>query len=509
MARVFVGKSYSESTFGFALFIAIVAGVGAMILLVADFWAGVVVLLPVAAIAGVVAFVRYIDISRNRRWVTPNDDGFTLEDPRGTFDFDDEMVTDLGTWSKARYSNGEPKGMSRKCHLVVRAGELSTNFTFEYEYGLNQKDPLGDFLERNLERLFEKAWADWNAGRAIEGEGWVLDREGLTHGSGPKQQTLAVHELAAVDVVDGKVSVWAVGQAMPVVKVAAGTPNALILGRVLSKKLEERGKKDEDPADGLGRVIFERDNSVSSVALWVLGSFLVLGMGFGVGFLIGVFDQPGLERSKQNVLAACLLLFPPLIGGMIYFNRRTIFRCHTHGVSYSTALKERRILYKDVRVFTFGATRHYTNGAYTGTAIALTFEPGSEDTGDRIAYSATIQKMDEELDNLRDFVSRVIASHMLKRLKDNRPVAWTDGLRFLPEGLEIHPSGFFGKKDKWMLPYGEIAGTDMQQGVFYLFQKGRKKHVYEVAVSATNFFPGFLLLNAVLSPETEEPTPTI
>ncbi len=501
MPRVFVGKSYSEATFGFALFIAIVAGVGGSALLLFEFWVGSALLLPVAALSGVVALVRYLDISRNRRWVTPKDDGLTLEDPRGTFDFDDEMISDLGTWSKVRYSNGEPSGMSRTCHLVVRAGELSTNFTFEYRFGLNQIDPLGEFLDRNLERLFEKAWADWTAGRAIDGDGWVLDREGLTHGSGPKQQTLAVHELAAVDIVDGTVSVWAVGQAMPVVKVAAGTPNALILGRLLSKKLEERGKKDEDPADGLGRVIFERDQSWRMATLVLLS---LIGMAMSSIGLVGVIDG----KSDQLLISTLMIFGGPIIPLIGYFNRKKILRCHTHGVCYITSLKERKLLYKDVRVFTFGATRHYTNGAYTGTAIALTFEPGTEDAGDRIAYSATIQKMDEELDNLRDFVSRVIAQHMLKRLKDNRPVAWTDGLRFLPEGLEIHPSGFFGKKGKWVLPYGEIAGTDMQQGVFYLFQTGRNKHVYEVPVSAANFFPGFVLLNALLAPGDPPPAPS-
>ena len=502
MPRVFVGKSYSEATFGFALFVAIVAGLGGLTLLLFEFWAGVAVLLPVAAIAGVVALVRYLDISRNRRWVTPKDDGLTLEDPRGTFDFDDDMISDLGTWSKVRYSNGEPSGMSRKCHLVVRAGELSTTFAFEYQFGLNQNDPLGEFLDRNLERLFEKAWADWTAGRAIEGDGWVLDREGLTHGAGPKQQTLAVHELAAADIVDGTVSVWAVGQAMPAVKVAAGTPNALILGRLLSKKLEERGKKDEDPADGLGRVIFERDHSTSIGTVVVVGVVAVLMM-----FLSGVVLVSDIEKTQRILVALGLLVVPPGIVAAVYLTRVKILRCHTHGVCYITSLKERKLLYKDVRVFTFGATRHYTNGAYTGTAIALTFEPGSEDVGDKIAYSATIQKMDEELDNLRDFVSRVIAQHMLKRLKDNRPVTWTDGLRFLPEGLEVQPSGFFGKKDKWLLPYGEIAGTDLQQGVFYLFQTGRNKSVYEVPVSAANFFPGFLLLNALLTPVDPPPAP--
>lgn len=501
MPRVFVGKSYAEGTFGFAVLVAVASAAGIAAFLVTEELPGVVVLAVVAAIAVVVAVVRGQAIAKTRRWVTPTDTGFVLEDRRGTFEFDDEWITDLGTWSKLRYSNGEPKGVVRKCHLVVRAGELVTDFTFEYEFGLNQTDPLAGFLDRNLDRLFEKAWADWHAGRSFDGDGWVLDRDGLTHGSGPKQVTLSVAEIAAVDVVDGKVSVWATGNPMPVLKIEGGTPNALILGRLLSKKLEERPKKDEEePADGLGRVIFERDHSTSMGTVIFFAFLSLFPAIFGAMVLFS-----DMKSSERMLIAAGLFLGPPGITAAIYCTRVKILRCHTHGVCLVSTFKERKIQYKDVRVFTFGATRHYTNGAYTGTAIALTFEPGTEQTGDTIAYSATIQKMDDELDNLRDFVSRVIASHMLKRLKDGRPVGWTAGLRFLPDGLEVQPTGFFGKKEKWVLPYGEIAGTDMQQGVFYVFQKGRDKSVFETPVSAPNFFPGFVLLMTLLAPDDPAP----
>ncbi len=496
MRRVFVGKSYAEAPFWVGVFAAIAGGIASVALLVSDMEAGAVLCGIAAAIGGVVAIVRWLDISKNRRWVTPSDTGFTLEDKRGIFDFDDEMITDLGTWSKVRFQNGEPKGVTRKLHLVVRVGELSSDFLFEYEYGLNATDPLEGFLNRNLERLFDTAWANWQAGRSLEGEGWLLDREGLTHGAGARQQTLAMHEIAAVDVVDGKVSIWAVGQALPFLKIPGGTPNALILGRLISKKLEERGTKDEDPADGLGRVIFERDHSMGMGGVIYFGFFGLLLVVFG---LVVIICADG--KLDQILMGVGLLLAGPIIPLIAFLNRTKILRCHTHGVCYLTAMKERKLQYKDVRIFTFSATRNYTNGSYTGTAISLTFEPGDEGSGDRIAYSANIKQMDDELDNLRDFVSRVIAVEMLKRVKQGRTVYWTDGLRFLPEALEVQPSGFFGKKDAMRIPYSEIAGSDMQQGVFYLFRKGQNKHFFEIPVSSPNFFPGMLLLHTILSPE--------
>jgi hypothetical protein len=48
-----------------------------------------------------------------------------------------------------------------------------------------------------------------------------------------------------------------------------------------------------------------------------------------------------------------------------------------------------------------------------------------------------------------------------------------------------------------LIPYDEIAGTDIQEGRFYLFLRGVRKAVYTAPVSADNFFPGLVVFEMI------------
>ena len=114
----------------------------------------------------------------------------------------------------------------------------------------------------------------------------------------------------------------------------------------------------------------------------------------------------------------------------------------------------------------------------------------------KINYTTTIMNEDAALDELRNYIARAIAARMATRLAAGEPVAWTQNLTFLPEGIQYRPAGFIGrKKEVHLLTYAEYGGQSMDQGVFYLYRKGDKKPVVNEQVSAPNFFPGFFLLS--------------
>jgi hypothetical protein len=136
--------------------------------------------------------------------------------------------------------------------------------------------------------------------------------------------------------------------------------------------------------------------------------------------------------------------------------------------------------------------RNYVNGAYSGTVVTMRFE---DIRGETLKYSATFKNADEEIENLREHVSNVLAGHLLKKLQDGKTVQWTDRVRFTPEGLEIAgKSGLFGKSDDLFIPYAKVADAALNAGQFALFAEGRKKAVYETTVGEANFFPGYVLL---------------
>jgi hypothetical protein len=88
---------------------------------------------------------------------------------------------------------------------------------------------------------------------------------------------------------------------------------------------------------------------------------------------------------------------------------------------------------------------------------------------------------------------------MANQLAGGQTVIWTDGLRFLPEGLQYSAKGFFGRKLPVMIPYSQIHGYDADAGTFHLWIYGKNKPVAKESVALPNFFPGYLLLARLLA----------
>jgi hypothetical protein len=125
-----------------------------------------------------------------------------------------------------------------------------------------------------------------------------------------------------------------------------------------------------------------------------------------------------------------------------------------------------------------------------------------------IKYGTTSHGDDDDLDELRNFISRAIAARMAEQYNQGFPINWTMNLQFLPEGIRYRPDGLLGKKDFQLLPYADYGGYDLQQGVFYLFAKSKPKHIATEQASSDNFYPGFFLLMMLLhSPVEAEEAP--
>jgi hypothetical protein len=174
------------------------------------------------------------------------------------------------------------------------------------------------------------------------------------------------------------------------------------------------------------------------------------------------------------------------------------------GVYQSGLRGEKSLRYADVASFSYGATRHYYNGAYTGTSLNMNFQPLAQVDCKPVKYSTTVKNADEALDDLRDHISRVIAGRMSNELAQDGSVRWTSNLTFHQNGIQYTPSGFIGRKEPVLLPWDQFQGVDIQDGVFHLFEKNKPKSVMQENVSQANFFPGYYLLALLCSDDAEE-----
>jgi hypothetical protein len=442
------------------------------------------------AAAGITHFVRVQGLV----YLQVHDDGFVVRDVRTELEHLDEDVRGLATEVKPVYANGVPTAVRRRATLQVSAGPAGTvemNYTFPLG---NATDPLAGLFDRLQELLLARFRQEIATGRRVTGDGWHLDQDGLSIDRGEGKRRYPYTDLAAVSVVDHKVNVWERGRAEATIQVPARALNAWALVPLLQDRLpRDSGGAEEDVGEGMGRVIFQRNKSWSTAGMvggYVAAVLLVL-----LGALVAVAGVAG------GAMAAVLVGLGLVVGGgataaAAYFNRVNIFRAHALGVTRITATGHKEMRYDEVGTFTWQATRNFVNGAYTGTSMKLAFQPRPGVDAPAITYSTTLKGNDDELDNLRDFISQVIASRWLKALQEGRTVRWTTSSTFHPDGLE-HTKGWFGGAK--VMPYSAVLSHNFKDGWLYLFGAASTKPLVQEQVNQPNFFPGFALLMLILS----------
>jgi hypothetical protein len=449
---------------------------------------GILVLIGGATMIGS-AFSLYRRV-RNRLWVEDLGDGFLLIDPEGERRIADVHVISTALISKRNYASGLLKSTTRR-FVVWLGSDTDTPERVEMTnlIELNGKDPLDPLIERINTRLGDIAKNDLARGRSVLGECWVWESKELTVRDRKATQVVPLAEVSAANIVDGKICIWRSGRDDAFARVPLDSANASVFWQLLTEHVAKLPQSDAPPPEGqLGRIIFERSPKRGSVlALVFLAGICVL-----VALLFTVVGLTG--QTPMILVGVGALVAAVAFGVGALHTQRMAFRCHEYGVYQSGLMGERQLRYLEVACFSYAATRHFVNGSYTGTSFALSFEPVVEKSGQRIAYRTQLPNADDELDNLRDHISKVIAGRMARELNAGQPVAWTPNLRFVPEGLEYRPSGFFGRKEPFILPYREIANFELQQGMFHVWKPGATKSVVQEPVSQPNFFPGFFLL---------------
>jgi hypothetical protein len=499
---VSVGSSYRSPWFVIAVVMAVGGAAGGIALMFVEPLAGSV-FLGECFVAGAVALVLGRSIARNRRWLGLTDDGFVLVTPAGESDFTDDQVTDLAVGSRINFDNGVAKSVTCTAELVLAEGDAVGRLDIRYKFPLRLGDPLGLLYERLLQRLTDRARDEIAAGGSLAGDGWLLDGRGLHHG--PEQdERIGFDRIAAVDRVDHNVCVWEEGHDHATFKVRDRSLNALILGALLGERVA--GKPERKVAeDGLGRVIFERDHSLSKTMLVLLYG---LGGVMGVGGLAFLVMAAVINHVGPLYLGGTLAVLAILVLVATRFYRVRVFRCHATGVCLTDGRGRRELRYADVGTFTYSATRVYVHGAYTGTQMALVLEPRPDAEAKAVRYRTNVRGDDGGLNDLRDHIARVVAGRLYGEWREGRPCDWTKRMRFLREGLAFRRGGGLLKpfqSELEILPYPEITNVQLHEGYLYVFARGQKKAVIREPISAPNLFPGLELLRAIMSSPQPEP----
>lgn len=499
-----VGGNYREWRFLALLVTSFVLLAGGAMLCATDHEVGLGVLVT-GTLCGVGAGMAAATIARHRFSVQITPDGFIVRDRRGEREFTDEKVICASLSSTSNYSSGELKSSTRVFDVWVEGESRPERWKITNQLPLGGTDPLELLIERIIGHLYDRAELALASGQPFDGEGWSLHDSELVVGNGREAEAVRLSELAAVDVFDNDVCVWRHDREEPAVRVPVQSANAVVLYRLLRNRVPEPADAPAISAgDQLGRVLFERRPS-RGLRLAVFGMPLVA---LGI-VIVGIVASIAARQIEPILIGGCLSLAIGVFW-LIPLSQCVRLRCHEHGVSRRWLRWEKRLPYAAVDSFAYSAVRQYVKGVYSGTTFTLTFVAYRNGRPVKLTYARTLRNADQELDHLRDHVSRVLAARMAERFGRGSPVSWTDGLRFLSDGLEYRAAGLLGRKSPIFVRYEQIAGIDVADGLFRLWVAGQKKPIMKEQVSQPNFFPGYVFLTRLLASQTQaQPVETV
>jgi hypothetical protein len=394
---------------------------------------------------------------------------------------------------KANYTNGVLQSTTRTFDVWAEGEAGAEQVKMISRLAVGAGDPLAALIARLHEHLYERAAHALEGGQSFEGEGWTLHANELVTNAARSARGMRFEALAAADIFDDHLCVWQHGKDEPVLRIPVRAANTLVLVRLLRERIAPGPDAGEHcTGDELGRILFERRPGRGLVALlWLLpvAAVLVMACTAYLAVLRGAGAWwVGLEISAPLGLTWLLPL-----------SQCVTFSVHEHGLRRKWLFRTQQLRYSDVDTFTYSAVRQYVKGVYSGTNFTLTFASLAGGKLQKLTYARNLRNADSELDHLRDSVSQMIANRMNSQFAQGRAVTWTDGLRFLSDGLEYRAAGFFGRKAPELIRYSQISGYDLHQGMFWLWVHDRKKPVVKENMALTNFFPGYHLLPRVLA----------
>lgn len=470
---------------------AALAAISVPMILMEDYRGAGIFFLGCAVILSLAAEI-YVALKKRRlRWLEVSDDGCKLIDRHGERELKDYEIVALAYSQTPVLSNGTPAGYQRRCRMWPASGPV---IEIQNKLGEGVQDPLGEFIDRVgglLREGFEQALVE---GVEVRGDNWSLGKTLLRCQVGGREEQLPVHKIAAVHPYDQFMGVWLIDKEEPAVSLPIDGRNVWLLPALVAPYLPPQDPDAPPPASGLGRMIFRRKASLATVIGVGILAFILMICGIA-GAIVG-------EGDAQPILFGMGGLGLFLVAVTAHLARAE-FRCQEWGVMKRTLFGRKQLMYRDVASFTYQAVRHYYNGAYTGTNVSMRFVP-RQGCGSTIAHNSHLHGDDAELDNLRDAISRIISSQMHQRLAASEEVAWTKNLGFRTDGLVYRPSGFVTRGQPTLLPYENYAGYNLNEGYFFLFEKGKDKPVLSENVGEENFFPGFCLLLNLAHASAEE-----
>jgi len=173
----------------------------------------------------------------------------------------------------------------------------------------------------------------------------------------------------------------------------------------------------------------------------------------------------------------------------------TRYRFHERGLTRSTLLGDRTMLYGQVESMTWRETVTMINHAI---AIGTTMKIRLAGAGEKPLQVKVhrFRGTDADLEPVRRAIAHNIALRLRQTLEREGRVAWTRDATFLREGLEVK-TGLLGNKPA-LLPYDQPLGVQYSGAYLNIHRDTWRKPFVLLDARAENFYPGLTLFGMLM-----------
>ncbi|WP_439623552.1 hypothetical protein [Gemmata sp.] len=254
----------------------------------------------------------------------------------------------------------------------------------------------------------------------------------------------------------------------------------------------------EETENEYGRLVFEKNRSMSSIKLIVIGLVVLGGVVAGIAFML---VAGGKNPAIQPIAIVAIAGFGCLVYGTVWYDRINHLRYFENGIVHTSRKGVKSVLFDEVQLFSYHTEARSIGVAggkshYTGTVVTMIFETARHE---RIKFAIVVQDPERHLGKLRDDISRRMADNWLESWRTGESVIWLDGVRFTTDGLAITPRGLLGSKEELTLPFKSVV-VELSNGTCYFSDGAAKRSLLRVSSSAPNLFPGLVLLAQLQRP---------
>ncbi len=383
-----------------------------------------------------------------------------------------EEVVSLSIREKDLADNGEIWGVRRRVKVVAKGARLAfvDSAAGVPPAPLRGSDPLGLCLDAVLSALAATVERRIGGGGALQGRGWKLTWEGLAARRGPP---VSLSALSGAGFYGKRLLVWRGQEERPFLAVPAGSVNAVLLQRMLERRL---GEEDRGVTRGkLGRMLVERSNGKVQTA--VTG---------GAGLLLATLGPWLYSWRSEEVMDVVLLGLGIVLLAGTWIGGVHRVRFYDRGVTRRTVLGSRSIAWEEVVGVTFNVAEveafqsHVFLELRGRHAKPLKFLYRLEDAAPlKIAFEK---------------VSALIAERMLQEVAHHAATDWIPGVRLTRTGLEL--SGKHAKH-RDAVPFDDLLRSGGKEGKLLLWLADETQPI-TLAKNEENFYPGLDVFKQLL-----------